>query len=54
MAAMATDPVIGSFVWLTSSLAFLAAAAAVVRLLEPREPVAARDADTAPHEAATG
>jgi hypothetical protein len=33
---MTTDPVIGSFVWVASSLAFLAASTAVVRMLEAR------------------
>jgi hypothetical protein len=34
--AMALDPVIGSLVWVASSIAFLAASTAVVRLLDAR------------------
>lgn len=33
---MTVDPVLGSFVWMTSSLAFLTAGTVVVRLLDGR------------------
>lgn len=36
MGPMTTDPVLGSFVWITSSLAFLTASRAVVRMLDAR------------------
>jgi hypothetical protein len=36
MGPMTTDPVLGSFVWITSSLAFLMASTAVVRVLDAR------------------
>ena len=50
---MITDPVIGSLVWVTSSLAFLAASSAVVRMLDARTPAlpaarAERDGDREP------
>ncbi len=38
MGSMSTDPILGSFVWLTSSIAFLTAGTAVVRMLDARVP----------------
>ena len=44
MGAMPVDAVLGSFVWVTSSLAFLTAGTAVVRLLDGRAAIPFRSA----------
>jgi uncharacterized membrane protein YidH (DUF202 family) len=47
---MTTDPVIGSFVWIMTSLAFLAGSTAIVRLLDAR---GIRTPERQPEDAAT-
>lgn len=38
MGCMSTDPILGALLWLTSSIAFLTAGTAVVRMLDARVP----------------